>query len=147
MTVSNSVLDCRRTYSGSEQVRAGECLRGLSFVAGEEPRPAEPNPMNGKVALITGGARGIGLACAHALYADGWRIALADRDTDALHIAAAEIAPDTLTYAVDISDVAGVRRVSRKSRRGWVGWIVWSTMPVFSAMKPCSTPTKKPTTA
>lgn len=65
--------------------------------------------MNGKVALITGGARGIGLATAKALHADGWRIALADLDADALPAATAEVGPDTLPLVLDISDVGAVR--------------------------------------
>lgn len=44
----------------------------------------------GKVALITGAARGIGLATARLLTARGWRAAMIDRDGDELKKAAAE---------------------------------------------------------
>lgn len=64
--------------------------------------------MNGKVALITGGARGIGLATAKVLHAQGWRIALTDIDAGALEPAAAEIGPDTLTYVLDVADIPEV---------------------------------------
>jgi NAD(P)-dependent dehydrogenase (short-subunit alcohol dehydrogenase family) len=60
---------------------------------------------NKKVAIITGGARGIGLATGRAMAADGWRVILADRDEAALHPLAAEF--DTL--ALDIGDVSAVR--------------------------------------
>ncbi len=62
-----------------------------------------------RVALITGGAKGIGLATAHAMRAQGWRIALADRDGDALLRAAEEVGGDTLPVTLDVSDVAAVR--------------------------------------
>jgi meso-butanediol dehydrogenase/(S,S)-butanediol dehydrogenase/diacetyl reductase len=63
----------------------------------------------GKVALITGGARGIGLATAHMLKAEGWRIALADRDTATLEAAAKEVGEDTIPVTLDVSDVSTVR--------------------------------------
>lgn len=64
---------------------------------------------NGKVALITGGARGIGLATAKVLRARGWRIALADWDAAALDAAAAEVGDGTFPLPLDVSDVAAVR--------------------------------------
>jgi NAD(P)-dependent dehydrogenase (short-subunit alcohol dehydrogenase family) len=44
----------------------------------------------GKTALVTGAARGIGLATARLLMARGWRVALLDRDAAALQQAEAE---------------------------------------------------------
>jgi NAD(P)-dependent dehydrogenase (short-subunit alcohol dehydrogenase family) len=44
--------------------------------------------MTQKTALITGAARGIGLATAHRFRADGWTVAMIDRDADALLAAA-----------------------------------------------------------
>jgi NAD(P)-dependent dehydrogenase (short-subunit alcohol dehydrogenase family) len=54
-----------------------------------------------KVALITGGARGIGRACAERLAADGHRVLIADRA--GANEAAAEIG-DAQAYTVDLSD-------------------------------------------
>ena len=47
------------------------------------------NEFNGKVAFITGGARGIGLAAASALAASGAKLALVDINADALNQACA----------------------------------------------------------
>lgn len=45
--------------------------------------------MSEKVALVTGAARGIGLATTHLFIEQGWRVAMVDRDRDALKDAAA----------------------------------------------------------
>ncbi len=45
-----------------------------------------------RVAVVTGAARGIGLAIAHAFLHDGWRVALVDRDADELPHAVATLA-------------------------------------------------------
>lgn len=65
----------------------------------------------GKVALITGGARGIGLATACAMRADGWRVVLADRDEVALSAAATEMGGGdaVITLPLDVADVSAVR--------------------------------------
>lgn len=62
-----------------------------------------------KVVIITGGARGIGLATAKTMRAQGWQIALADRDAAALEAAAGEIGEGTFPLPLDVSDVAAVR--------------------------------------
>jgi NAD(P)-dependent dehydrogenase (short-subunit alcohol dehydrogenase family) len=58
-----------------------------------------------KVALITGAARGIGLATAARLLEDGWRVALLDVLGDTLRDAAAALgrADDTLALEADVS--------------------------------------------
>jgi meso-butanediol dehydrogenase/(S,S)-butanediol dehydrogenase/diacetyl reductase len=45
--------------------------------------------MSEKVALVTGAARGIGLATTQLFIEQGWRVAMVDRDGDELHKAAA----------------------------------------------------------
>ncbi|MEJ0020319.1 MAG: SDR family oxidoreductase [Acetobacteraceae bacterium] len=60
---------------------------------------------DGKVAVITGGARGIGLASAVRLSKAGFRVALSDLEQDALDTAAAQVAAaggTALTLAVDV---------------------------------------------
>jgi NAD(P)-dependent dehydrogenase (short-subunit alcohol dehydrogenase family) len=71
--------------------------------------------MNGnslKVALVTGAARGIGLATAKRFLADGWRVALLDIDGDNLQRTCAALGkPDaTLAITCDVSDGDGVKR-------------------------------------
>lgn len=65
---------------------------------------------NGKTALVTGGASGIGKAIAAALAARGARIVLADIDAAKLEIAAMEIA-GARTIACDLADPAAPARL------------------------------------
>ena len=53
-----------------------------------------------KVALVTGAARGIGLATAKKFLSEGWHVALLDSNTETLEKAMAEIAQPTRTLAV-----------------------------------------------
>jgi NAD(P)-dependent dehydrogenase (short-subunit alcohol dehydrogenase family) len=64
-----------------------------------------------KVALVTGAARGIGLATAKRFLAEGWGVALLDIERELLDDAVAAIAsPDTtLALTCDVSDAAAVR--------------------------------------
>jgi NAD(P)-dependent dehydrogenase (short-subunit alcohol dehydrogenase family) len=62
-----------------------------------------------KTALITGAARGIGLATAKRFLAEGWRVALLDIDEQALkHTQAALSQSDTIALVCDVADQAAV---------------------------------------
>jgi 3-oxoacyl-[acyl-carrier protein] reductase len=62
----------------------------------------------GRVAVVTGGATGIGFAIAQRLKASGGRVSLWDRDTAALTRAAASLGEGTDMRAVDVTDAAGI---------------------------------------
>jgi NAD(P)-dependent dehydrogenase (short-subunit alcohol dehydrogenase family) len=63
-----------------------------------------------KTALVTGAARGIGLATAKRFLADGWRVALLDIDADTLNRSHAALAGNGATTALccDVADRDGV---------------------------------------
>jgi NAD(P)-dependent dehydrogenase (short-subunit alcohol dehydrogenase family) len=62
---------------------------------------------NGKVVVITGGARGIGFATARAFHACGARVVIGDLDEDGSRRAAKEIGPSVLGMHLDVTDHAG----------------------------------------
>ncbi len=74
------------------------------------------NLLEGRHALVTGGARGIGLACARALLARGARVTLLGRDGAALAAAVRELggtapaAQMVQSVQADIADEASVRQ-------------------------------------
>ncbi|WP_099827800.1 SDR family NAD(P)-dependent oxidoreductase [Oceaniglobus indicus] len=63
--------------------------------------------MDRKVAIVTGAARGIGLATTGLFLDDGWHVAMVDKDAEALHAAAADLGEVT-AIVCDISDPAAV---------------------------------------
>jgi 2-hydroxycyclohexanecarboxyl-CoA dehydrogenase len=63
--------------------------------------------LDGSIALVTGGASGIGAATARRLAAEGARVAIADLDLDRARNVAGEI--DGAAVAMDVADAASVR--------------------------------------
>jgi 2-dehydro-3-deoxy-L-rhamnonate dehydrogenase (NAD+) len=62
----------------------------------------------GRTALVTGAARGIGLAIARRLAADGLRVALLDVDRDRVDAAAREVGRDAVALVADVTRSAEV---------------------------------------
>jgi len=66
--------------------------------------------LEGKVAVITGGARGIGRGIAEAFVREGARVAIADVDEDAVRATAGEIGGHAVV--ADVADAASVERMA-----------------------------------
>lgn len=80
---------------------------------------ADRGRLAGKVALITGGSRGIGFECARALHAEGMRVLLLARDVDALRSASERLGRGVDYMSVDLAgDVARMCRDVRRELRG-----------------------------
>jgi NAD(P)-dependent dehydrogenase (short-subunit alcohol dehydrogenase family) len=65
--------------------------------------------LDGRIAVITGGAQGIGLACATLMAESGARVVLLDRDAAALAAARAGL-PAAQVQTIDVTDEAAVER-------------------------------------
>src|SRR3954469_19233775 len=63
-----------------------------------------PRSLSGKVAVVTGGARGIGQAISQALAREGVVVAIGDLDGAAAEAAAAELANGSIGLALDVTD-------------------------------------------
>ena len=64
--------------------------------------------VNGKVALITGGARGIGFGIAQALYRRGASVALVDLNQEAVTASAGRLGDRAMGVAADVTDRAAI---------------------------------------
>ena len=66
--------------------------------------------VDGRVAVVTGGAQGIGLAAAQALHEAGATVVLLDRDLAAAQQASAAL-PGSQALALDVADAPAIERV------------------------------------
>ncbi|WP_189587770.1 SDR family oxidoreductase [Mesorhizobium sp. M3A.F.Ca.ET.201.01.1.1] len=64
--------------------------------------------LDGSVGIVTGGARGIGAACARKMAAEGARVVLADRLEDELNRTCGEIGELATAHVVDLKSELGV---------------------------------------
>jgi len=69
----------------------------------------QPVDISGRVVAITGAARGIGLATARALRAEGAKVAIGDIDADVAIEAARSLGSDVLASALDVTDPSSFR--------------------------------------
>src|SRR5919202_927486 len=78
--------------------------------------------LTGKRAVVTGGSRGIGLAVAEGLAAEGAHVALVARGREALDAAVARVAragTTVLARPTDTTDDADVRAMVAEVAQGW----------------------------
>jgi 3-oxoacyl-[acyl-carrier protein] reductase len=60
--------------------------------------------LGGRVAIVTGASKGLGLGVARALAAEGAKLVLCARDAERLEAAAGQLATETATVAADVTD-------------------------------------------
>ncbi len=70
----------------------------------------------GRTAIVTGGARGIGLACAAKIAAGGGRLALWDRDMDRARQSAAALG-DAIAVEVDVTNEGSINAALAKTEK------------------------------
>ena len=73
--------------------------------------PADPASLAGRVAVVTGAARGIGAATAAAFAGAGASVALVDRDADAVRATAAAIGGASRAWPADVRDAEAIASV------------------------------------
>src|ERR1044072_8936300 len=66
-----------------------------------------PRQLSGKIAVVTGGGRGIGRAITQALIARGVRVAIGDVDREAAVRSAAELGDAVIGLPLDVTDLGG----------------------------------------
>jgi len=72
--------------------------------------------LNGRVAVITGGAQGIGLAVAERMVASGARVVLWDRDGATAQAAAASLGTAAFSATADVTDGAAMMQLAAATR-------------------------------
>ena len=87
---------------------------GLGLAGSEVYRRLNPADLNGQVALVTGGSRGLGLLISRELAAQGCRIAICARDEAELDRARADLegrGAEVMTVVCDVADRSRVERM------------------------------------
>ena len=90
----------------------------------------DPLPLDGRICLVTGAARGIGHAIALALASAGADVALGLRDAASGGDVADEVRAlgrTALELQMDVTDLDQVTSAVERSSSGWGGWTCWST--------------------
>ena len=73
--------------------------------------------LGGKVVLVTGGSKGIGLACAKAFLAEGARVTICSRSQENINRALGEL-PGAMGFTADLTDDASAARVIEEVEGG-----------------------------
>jgi 3-oxoacyl-[acyl-carrier protein] reductase len=85
--------------------------------------------ISGKVAMVAAASKGIGLAAAKALVAEGCKVSICARSEDTLEAAAAELGDEARSYVVDVSDAEDLTWWVEQTRQdlGPIGILVTNT--------------------
>lgn len=75
--------------------------------------------LNGKVAFITGGNKGIGYGIAQSLLAQGMKVAISSRNLASAEAAAQSLGDDTLPLEVDVREYAQVEAAQKAILEKW----------------------------
>lgn len=90
--------------------------------------------LDGKIALVTGGTSGIGLATVRLFLAEGAKVALTGRDEARLAELGAEFGPEVLVLGADAADLAQMEGVARAIEERWGALdVVFANAGVFRA--------------
>ena len=116
----------RFLLSSASAFVTGQPLRVSKIAKGEEKNGAYTRPLNGKVVLVTGAARGIGAATAEILAGEGAQVVVLDRPAD--DGPASEVARKIggTVLLADISDAGAPKQIASflKERFGGVDVVV-----------------------
>jgi NAD(P)-dependent dehydrogenase (short-subunit alcohol dehydrogenase family) len=93
--------------------KIGQAIRSAEEEKGAKPgapaaSPATPYDLSGKVALVTGAARGIGFATASQLHMRGASVAIVDLDPDQVREAAERIGERAIGIGADVTDAGAM---------------------------------------
>src|SRR6266850_1222231 len=72
--------------------------------------------LKGRAVLVTGGSKGIGLACARAFLDEGARVAIVSRDRANLDAAVAQL-PNVKTIVADLTGAEDAARMAQEAQR------------------------------
>jgi NAD(P)-dependent dehydrogenase (short-subunit alcohol dehydrogenase family) len=73
--------------------------------------------LNGQVAVVTGGAQGLGFAMAHRILQSGAKVSLWDMNAEVLALAVEKLGDGASSKVVDITDLEGLRRAHAEVER------------------------------
>src|SRR3954453_9974202 len=77
--------------------------------------------LSGKVAIVPGSSRGLGLACARALVDEGCRVTICARGKEALDAAARDLGKNALSIVADVATARGAQQMVNGTVRAFGG--------------------------
>lgn len=73
----------------------------------------------GKVAIVTGAAKGMGEAVSRRLVREGAKVCMVDRDADLLHARASALGPNAMAVVVDVTSEQAVKQMVEDTAERW----------------------------